>query len=318
MNVLPLLWLLCSSSLVLLAAGEQNATVASVGAANPQTAQSNSSTAAPLVVNVMNATVSAQAAVPGQVHIIEKTQVKSTNSTELAKEHEKDMNKTSTIPPDNTAKTRKRTDPVQLKPTIATAAPTSAAPAAPNGTITKAAAATATAKPATGNIVAEGISISDVKKVNSSSTTSGNSSSTSTTPSTTTTTTKTTTTTTTTTTPRPTKPAVVYSMDTHSEWEKEQEDKQKSPAAPSLAASSEPLPVLASTQPEPAAPMVQELTGNLADRRGNDYIVPIVTVLLTVPLAIGVVTIMYRRFRELWSTRHYRRMDFLVDGMYND
>ncbi|KAI8033492.1 hypothetical protein M5D96_013766 [Drosophila gunungcola] len=149
---------------------------------------------------------------------------------------------------------------------------------------------TTTAKPAAGSaIVSEGQSMKDVSKPgNSSSSNTATSSSSSTT---TTTTAKTTTSTTTT--PKPKKPTSVMSTDKHKEWEKELEQQ----------------------------PVVQELTrstASLADRGDNGYVVPIVTVLLTVPLAIGVMTIIYRRFRDMWSTRHYRRMDFLVDGMYND
>lgn len=47
------------------------------------------------------------------------------------------------------------------------------------------------------------------------------------------------------------------------------------------------------------------------------YTVPIVSLIFFAPLAIGIFVTIYRRFRDCWSTRHYRRMDFLVDGMYD-
>lgn len=47
------------------------------------------------------------------------------------------------------------------------------------------------------------------------------------------------------------------------------------------------------------------------------YVIPIVTLIFAVPMVIGVGIVLTRRFRYYWSTRHYRRMDFLVDGMYN-
>ncbi|XP_068154082.1 uncharacterized protein [Drosophila tropicalis] len=126
--------------------------------------------------------------------------------------------------------------------------------------------------------------------------------------------TTTTKTTTSTTTPQP-KPKISYSMSVHPEWDQDQHQ----PLAANGVDSSASAPSSATPEPadSPVVELLRESNGNLADR-GNQYIVPIVTVMLTVPLAIGVTIVMYRRFREMWSTRHYRRMDFLVDGMYND
>ncbi|XP_030566004.1 integumentary mucin C.1 isoform X2 [Drosophila novamexicana] len=167
-------------------------------------------------------------------------------------------------------------------------------------------------------MLADGVSLSDInknKKENNNSSSSSstittpaaninasasNSSSSSTTTTTTTSTTRSTTTTTSTTTMRPKKPTVTSSMDKQLEGE-------KLDAAATGAGNVAPhvLPV-------------QELSSSLTNRGENEYIVPIVTIMLAVPLAIAVFIIMYRRFRDLWTTRHYRRMDFLVDGMYND
>lgn len=47
------------------------------------------------------------------------------------------------------------------------------------------------------------------------------------------------------------------------------------------------------------------------------YIFPLVVLIFLVPMVLGVGVIILRRVRDYWSTRHYRRMDFLVDGMYN-
>lgn len=47
------------------------------------------------------------------------------------------------------------------------------------------------------------------------------------------------------------------------------------------------------------------------------YIFPLVVLIFMVPMVLGVGIIILRRVRDYWSTRHYRRMDFLVDGMYN-
>lgn len=135
------------------------------------------------------------------------------------------------------------------------------------------------------------------------STTSTSSTITTTTTTTTTTSTTTTTTTpstTTTTTARPKKPTVTSSMAKQIEGEKLD------------------MSALNSGSVAPHMLPVQQMSSSLVNRGENEYIVPIVTIMLAVPLAIAVFIVGYRRFRDLWTTRHYRRMDFLVDGMYND
>lgn len=49
----------------------------------------------------------------------------------------------------------------------------------------------------------------------------------------------------------------------------------------------------------------------------QQYVIPIIVLIFAVPMILGMVTVFTRRFKHYWSTRHYRRMDFLVDGMYN-
>lgn len=49
-----------------------------------------------------------------------------------------------------------------------------------------------------------------------------------------------------------------------------------------------------------------------------DYILPVVVTLVILPLLIAVSYVVYRKGRDCWDKRHYRRMDFLIDGMYND
>ncbi|XP_020805231.1 uncharacterized protein LOC110181718 [Drosophila serrata] len=333
MKLLPLLWLLCG---LLLVVADQDPPVAST----PK---------APIAVNataVKSGNVTSAAAGATGIPIAEglpgvKAQTNNQSPTKATKieQQPKEAEKAPAVP-ENVAKNRKRTDtdnpkpagnatvtaatpkPVGVEskpstPAAAAAAPAAApapasapAPAAssskPNANDTKAAktATTNTAKPTAGSpIVSEGQSMKDVTKANNAT---GHLGSNNSTIITTTVATKTTSKTT----PKPTKPPVVYSMDTHTEWEEKQEQ--------GKAGDKLPLPKPASTLADPVMPQVQELTGTLSDRGDTSYVVPIVTVLLTVPLAIGVVTIMYRRFRDMWSTRHYRRMDFLVDGMYND
>ncbi|XP_026748183.2 uncharacterized protein LOC113509100 [Galleria mellonella] len=49
-----------------------------------------------------------------------------------------------------------------------------------------------------------------------------------------------------------------------------------------------------------------------------DLIMPIVITVLTVPLFVVLGYMALRRGHEAWKNRHYKRMDFLLDGMYND
>lgn len=52
--------------------------------------------------------------------------------------------------------------------------------------------------------------------------------------------------------------------------------------------------------------------------RKIDYIIPIAITVFALPI-LGVTTfILYNRGKDCWDKRHYRRMDFLIDGMYND
>lgn len=52
--------------------------------------------------------------------------------------------------------------------------------------------------------------------------------------------------------------------------------------------------------------------------KGPDYVLPIVLTILSVPLLAIIFTVVYKRGSEWWHHRHYRRMDFLIDGMYNN
>lgn len=167
--------------------------------------------------------------------------------------------------------------------------------------------------------LAEGVSQSDINNssnskgikttpatVANSNVTSSSNNSSSTSSSSSTTTSTTTTSTTTTTTMRPMKPNITRSMDVPIAGEKVELNS-------SIIGSAK---VDNSIRTDPITQPVQEMV--TLPNSQNDYVVPIVTIMFTVPVAIFVFILMYRRFRDLWHTRHYRRMDFLVDGMYND
>ncbi|KAI4490416.1 hypothetical protein M0802_010687 [Mischocyttarus mexicanus] len=52
--------------------------------------------------------------------------------------------------------------------------------------------------------------------------------------------------------------------------------------------------------------------------RKIDYIIPIAITIVALPI-LGIASfILYNRGKDCWDKRHYRRMDFLIDGMYND
>uniref|UniRef100_A0A182FJC0 Uncharacterized protein n=2 Tax=Anopheles albimanus TaxID=7167 RepID=A0A182FJC0_ANOAL len=68
---------------------------------------------------------------------------------------------------------------------------------------------------------------------------------------------------------------------------------------------------------EPLAQLSKEYIAPGAGPNRRDYVLPIVTLIFVVPLLLGLFLLSYRRAKEFWLTRHYRRMDFLIDGMYN-
>jgi len=50
----------------------------------------------------------------------------------------------------------------------------------------------------------------------------------------------------------------------------------------------------------------------------TDYVIPVVLVIMAIPLVIVLALFLYKKGSEFWERRHYRRMDFLIDGMYNE
>lgn len=48
------------------------------------------------------------------------------------------------------------------------------------------------------------------------------------------------------------------------------------------------------------------------------YLIPIIAVIFSVPLVAVIISVLYKRGSEWWQHRHYRRMDFLIEGMYNN
>lgn len=111
--------------------------------------------------------------------------------------------------------------------------------------------------------------------------------------------------------PKPKKPLITYGVEDFPDLD---EHILNQPSASTNSPSKFPIYELEVPHAQPS----QEHDASVLYRQNRDYVVPIVAIMFLTPLLVGVVITAYRRFRDFWSTRHYRRMDFLVDGMYND
>ncbi|XP_019869077.1 uncharacterized protein LOC109597760 [Aethina tumida] len=68
-------------------------------------------------------------------------------------------------------------------------------------------------------------------------------------------------------------------------------------------------------------PKIEEVHVDVySDRESHsaDYVVPIVAVILSVPLVAIIISVLYKKAADWWTHRNYRRMDFLIEGMYNN
>lgn len=65
-------------------------------------------------------------------------------------------------------------------------------------------------------------------------------------------------------------------------------------------------------------PLLRTKNPPLGMPRKIDYIVPVIITIVALPILGAAIFVLYRRGRDCWDKRHYRRMDFLIDGMYND
>jgi hypothetical protein len=101
-------------------------------------------------------------------------------------------------------------------------------------------------------------------------------------------------------------------------------DKQKSTSVNSTAAST--VPPARKKKPVFTLDAVNDLPVNSSsqslshakDVSKTDYVIPVVLVIMAVPLVIVLALFLYKKGSEFWERRHYRRMDFLIDGMYNE
>lgn len=65
-------------------------------------------------------------------------------------------------------------------------------------------------------------------------------------------------------------------------------------------------------------PSSRTKSSSLGMPRKIDYIAPVIITIIAIPILGAAIFMLYRRGRDCWDKRHYRRMDFLIDGMYND
>lgn len=68
---------------------------------------------------------------------------------------------------------------------------------------------------------------------------------------------------------------------------------------------------------EPQIGYSQEYIDDNSRSFSNSYL-PLTLTIFLVPIVIIGIMMGFRRFKSFWYTRHYRRMDFLIDEMYND
>ena len=66
-----------------------------------------------------------------------------------------------------------------------------------------------------------------------------------------------------------------------------------------------------------STPSVPSLESYEEEKEDFNFVIVIVAVILSVPLVAIVINFLYKRGKEWWIHRHYSRMDFLIDGMYN-
>ncbi|XP_065336369.1 uncharacterized protein LOC135937199 isoform X2 [Cloeon dipterum] len=50
----------------------------------------------------------------------------------------------------------------------------------------------------------------------------------------------------------------------------------------------------------------------------EDYVIPVVGIIFVIPLIVILGALVYKKGVDLWERRHYRPMDFLIDGIYNN
>lgn len=69
---------------------------------------------------------------------------------------------------------------------------------------------------------------------------------------------------------------------------------------------------------KPSKVDVTEMVADDKEHKRAAYVIPIIAVIFSVPLVAVLMSVLYKRGSEWWQHRHFRRMDFLIEGMYNN
>lgn len=115
--------------------------------------------------------------------------------------------------------------------------------------------------------------------------------------------------------PVPKKPKITYSPEDNPDILKFAADPKKLPESSSSVNSKLPVPDHIQGVEEPSSEFSKEFEPDDVSYGGFlGYIVisAMVLTFIAVPVVFG------RKLKDYWHTRHYRRVDFLVDGMYNE
>ncbi|XP_076664923.1 uncharacterized protein LOC143367185 [Andrena cerasifolii] len=65
-------------------------------------------------------------------------------------------------------------------------------------------------------------------------------------------------------------------------------------------------------------PFISSIRSHLGMPKKIDYVLPVIITVTALPVLGAIIFMVYKQGRDCWDKRHYRRMDFLIDGMYND
>ena len=65
-------------------------------------------------------------------------------------------------------------------------------------------------------------------------------------------------------------------------------------------------------------PFISSVRSHLGMPKKIDYVLPVIITVTALPVLGAIIFMVYKQGRDCWDKRHYRRMDFLIDGMYND
>lgn len=92
------------------------------------------------------------------------------------------------------------------------------------------------------------------------------------------------------------------------------------PIIPSLVQEHKPKPTATVIEPnsDKQAFIPHTKGSHLGMPKKINYVLPVIVTLIALPVLGAIVFMLYKQGRDCWDKRHYRRMDFLIDGMYND